>query len=222
MSKAMNTVDIDYYSDVLCIWAWIAERRIEELRRQLGEQINLRYHYVDIFGDSHGKMAKQWQDRGGFSGFAEHVQHSASQFEDAPVHPELWESVRPTTSANAHLFLKAIEIAHNQETSIAMALNLRKAFFIEAKDISQLSLLNDIAKQQQLDSDAINTALNNGTAMALLMSDYQQAKQQGIKGSPSYVMDNGRQTLYGNVGYRVLHANIEELLKKPADEASWC
>jgi predicted DsbA family dithiol-disulfide isomerase len=54
------------------------------------------------------------------------------------------------------------------------------------------------------------------------MSDYQQAKQNAIKGSPSYVIDGGRQTLYGNVGYRVLSANIEELLKNPANEASWC
>jgi predicted DsbA family dithiol-disulfide isomerase len=54
------------------------------------------------------------------------------------------------------------------------------------------------------------------------MSDYQQAKQKAIKRSPSYVIDGGRQTLYGNVGYRVLSANIEELLKSPANEASWC
>jgi hypothetical protein len=35
-------------------------------------------------------------------------------------------------------------------------------------------------------------------------------------------MDGGRQILYGNVGYRVLHSNIEQLLKHPQDEASWC
>ena len=55
-----------------------------------------------------------------------------------------------------------------------------------------------------------------------LMHDYQKSKQQNIKGSPTYVIDGGRQVLYGNVGYRVLHANIEELLKNPRDEKSWC
>jgi predicted DsbA family dithiol-disulfide isomerase len=24
---------IDYYSDILCVWAWIAQRRIEELKQ---------------------------------------------------------------------------------------------------------------------------------------------------------------------------------------------
>ncbi len=58
--------------------------------------------------------------------------------------------------------------------------------------------------------------------MAALMQDYQTSKLQSIKGSPSYVIDGGRQTLYGNVGYRVLLANVEELLKNPIGEASWC
>ena len=44
-----------------------------------------------------------------------------------------------------------------------------------------------------------------------------------IHGSPSFVLNDGRQTLYGNVGYRVLEANIQELLRAPsADQASWC
>jgi len=62
----------------------------------------------------------------------------------------------------------------------------------------------------------------DGTAMAALMRSYQEAKASGLKGSPTYIIDNGRQTLYGNVGYRVLLANIEEQLNKPTSEASWC
>ena len=70
--------------------------------------------------------------------------------------------------------------------------------------------------------EPVNKALNDGSAMALLMADYQQAKALSLKGSPSYIIDNGRQVLYGNVGYRVLLTNIEEHLKQPAAEANWC
>jgi hypothetical protein len=35
-------------------------------------------------------------------------------------------------------------------------------------------------------------------------------------------MNQGRQILYGHVGYRVLNANIEELLSHPENKASWC
>ena len=46
------------------------------------------------------------------------------------------------------------------------------------------------------------------------MHDYQLAREYQIKGSPTFVMNEGRQVLFGNVGYRVLRTNIEELLNQ--------
>lgn len=34
--------------------------------------------------------------------------------------------------------------------------------------------------------------------------------------------NEGRQTLSRNVGYRVLEANIRELIERPAGQQSWC
>ena len=58
--------------------------------------------------------------------------------------------------------------------------------------------------------------------MASLSADLQNARELGIRGSPTWVLNEGRQILYGNVGYRILNANIEEMLKRPRSEASWC
>lgn len=222
MTTSSEPIIIDYYTDILCVWAWIAQRRIDELHREFEEQIELRFHYVDIFGDVPKKMQDQWQSRGGYDGFAEHVRHSAATFDDAVIHPQLWHEVRPATSANAHLALKAVALACGATQSIGMALTLRSAFFADAVDIGKLSILRDIFADNGLDDARIFELINNGEAMAALMGDYRKAQQQSIKGSPSYVLDEGRQTLYGNVGYRVLQANVEELLKHPADDASWC
>ncbi|MEZ5483113.1 MAG: hypothetical protein R3E73_13455 [Porticoccaceae bacterium] len=121
---------IDYYTDILCVWAWIAQRRLDELNRQLGEKIDLHCYYVDIFGDVNAKMNAQWHEKGGYSGFAEHVQHCAATFEDAVINPGIWTEVRPGTSANAHLVLKAIEIGYGKRQSMAMALKFRSAFLL--------------------------------------------------------------------------------------------
>ncbi|MCG8669951.1 MAG: DsbA family protein [Pseudomonadales bacterium] len=217
-----NTVIIDYYSDILCVWAWIAQRRIDELNKTLGDQIELHYYYVDIFGDVRSKMETQWQQRNGYIGFAEHVRKSASGFEDAPVNAKIWTEVKPATSANAHMVLKAIELVYGKQKSIDMALIIREAFYVDAQDIGDLGVLYELLQGHSIDPKDISAMVTDGSAIAALMHDYQKSKQQGIKGSPSYVMDGGRQTLYGNVGYRVLHANIEELLKNPVNEASWC
>lgn len=213
---------IDYYTDILCIWAWIAQKRIDELNQAFENRIEFDYHYVNIFGDVDTKMQTQWQAKGGYVGFAQHVQESAAPFENAPVNPKLWIDVQPATSANAHLVLKAIEAVHGQRDSMAMALVFRQAFFVDALDISKLDVLYSLINAKGLSENEVVKSIGDGSAMAKLMSDYQTAQLQGLKGSPSYVMDGGRQTLYGNVGYRVLLANIEELLKNPGDEASWC
>jgi predicted DsbA family dithiol-disulfide isomerase len=213
---------IDYYTDILCVWAWIAQRRVDELNQTLENNIELQYYYVDVFGDVPTKMDTQWKQKGGYLGFADHVKKAASMFEDAPVNSKIWTEVRPATSANAHLVLKAVEITYDKNRSVDMALKFREAFFIKAEDIGNLEVLYELVKSSGLDIKSINTSILDGSAMAALMQDYQKSKQQSIKGSPSYVIDGGRQTLYGNVGYRVLLANIEEVLKNPTDEASWC
>tara|TARA_R110001592_G_scaffold362925_2_gene678883 strand:- start:11773 stop:12432 length:660 start_codon:yes stop_codon:yes gene_type:complete len=217
-----KTLIIDYYTDILCVWAWIAQKRIDELNKKLGDRIELRHYYLDIFGDVSTKITTQWQSKGAYLGFAEHIHTSASAFEYTHINPKIWTEVRPTTSANAHLVLKAVEITYDKKKSIDMALKFRSAFFVDALDIGNLEVLCDLVKDNGLDRNTINTSIRDGSAMASLMNDYQKSKRQGIQGSPSYVISGGRQTLYGNVGYRVILANIEELLKNSRDEASWC
>lgn len=217
-----NVVEIDYYTDVLCVWAWIAQRRIEELQDELGRSIHLRHHYIDLFGDTATRIHAQWNDRGSYDGFAQHVAESASPFDTAPINPKVWHEVRPVTSANAHLLIKAVEIDNGPQIAAGYALAIRRAFFVDARDIGDQGVLFDIANDLHLRKEQIDQCLADGSAIAHLMADHQLAASQSIKGSPSYVLNEGRQVLYGNVGYRVLAANIEELLNRPQGEASWC
>jgi len=213
---------IDYYSDMLCVWAWIAERRLEELKKNWGTKIHLCPHYMDVFGDVDTKIKDSWSSKDGYSGFALHVQQAVGNFEEINIHPDLWHSIRPTTSANAHLIVKAVELEHGRDTADKMDSQIRKAFFADNRDISRLDCLFDLIELANLNPGVIQTRLQDGSAIAALMNDYRQAKAESIKGSPTYVLDSGRQMLFGNVGYRVIHANIEELLRKTKGEASWC
>lgn len=217
-----SPLQIDYYSDVLCIWAWIVQRRLEELEEQWGEKIQLRYHYLNLFGDTQTRIAQSWKDRGGFDGFGQHVLESAAPYDTAPVSPSIWKAVQPKTSAIAHLVLKAAELAYGILTAANLAIALRQSFFVETRDIGQLAIVLDVASEAGLDRQQLKELIDNGEAMAALMTDLRLAQDQAVMGSPTWIMNQGRQVLYGNVGYRVLHANIEEILKRPLQEASWC
>lgn len=219
----MNTpVKIDYYTDILCIWAWVSELRVQALQKEFGDSIQLNLKYMDVFGDVTHKMNTTWQAKGGFTGFSEHIQNTAKKFPELKVNPLLWKSSQPLSSAIAHSYIKAIELIHDEKAAEQFALVLREAFFIHAKDISNNDILQKLAQEQGIDTVFLNEALDSGRAMAALMQDYQLAKSQSMQGSPTFILDNGRQTLFGNVNYRVLKANVEALLQTvQADSPSW-
>lgn len=217
-----DPISIDYFSDLLCVWAWIAQPRLEELESQWHGKVVVNHHYVDIFGDCYRKIPATWGEPGGFEKFAVHVRDSAAPFEAADIHPDLWEKTRPRSSAQAHLVLRATAIAHGEQAMAELALRLRRAFFCEARDVSDMHVLLQLARGCGNDTDALQRRIDDGSAIAAYSTDLRRASEAGVRGSPTWILNGGRQVLYGNVGYRILSANIEELLNHPQDEASWC
>ena len=149
-------------------------------------------------------------------------------FPEVSIHPDLWLTVRPASSSSPHLFLKAVETAEANGAAPAgagegLAWAFRRAFFEDARDIANRSVQLDLAASANLDLGAIEAAIADGQAHAALASDYQDADAARIQGSPTFVLNDGRQKLYGNVGYRIIEANVLELLRTPrTDQASWC
>ena len=213
---------IDYYSDILCVWAWIAQRRIDELEERWGEDVALKHRFINLFGDTTSKIERQWRERDGFEGFAEHVRTAAADYEEAPVHADLWLGVRPRTSASAHLVLRAVALQNGDRAMVSLARVLRESFFVSARDIGNLDVCLEVAAAAGHTRVDLEALIRSGDALAALTEDYRLAESSGIQGSPSWVMNQGRQVLYGNVGYRILHANVEELLRRPDQAASWC
>ena len=217
-------VKLQYFTDVLCIWAYVAQIRVEELQKNFKDKIEFEYYFAPLFGDVSTKIGLGWADRGGYEGFSKHVHHVASSFPHMEIHPDIWTVCRPKTSATAHLFINAAQIlpsVSDLETEMLIQ-KIRTAFFKEAKDISDVAILMDIAKELSLDSSAIWDSYISGESFAKYNRDNELYHHLSLKGSPTYYLNEGRQLLYGNVGYKLLEANVNELLREPKMQASWC
>ena len=225
----MSKVEVSYYSDVLCIWAYVTERRLEELARQFGDEIDIVPRYCSVFPDAWGKI----EGKGGFEHFNEHLNEVAERFPHIVVSDEVWLRGRPRTSASPHQFLKAVELVERSDDgplppyldrlSTRAAHDIRHAFFAEARDIGDWDVQRDIASSLGIDPPLIDEKLRSSEALAALVIDYGLATDNGVAGSPTFLMNEGRQKLFGNVGYRLLEANVQELLRRPLqEEASWC
>ena len=224
----MKPIPIVYYSDVLCVWAYFAQLRVDAIQRTYGERVKFEYRFCSVFGETARKISTAWATKGGYEGFNAHIRHAASGFPEIRLHPDIWLSVRPASSMSPHLFLKAIQLgAIEGEWGIdilEIALrDMRATFFEEAQDISDQETHRKVAERASIDMNVVARFINSGRAHAALATDYKEAENSGVQGSPTFILNEGRQKLFGNVGYRIIEANIEELLRQPsADQASWC
>jgi len=226
-------VEITYFSDVLCIWAYASQARVDAVRDTFGDAVRIEHRFCSVFGDTASKIASAWKDKGGYAGFNSHLRQVAETFPHVEVHPEIWLKSRPLTSASAHLFMKAVQqwdlkspVPGSQSVPSLfdqVMWTFRCAFFRDNRDIARWDVQCEIAEALGVDIGAIENSIHSGSAFARLAADYQDADKMRIEGSPSFVLDEGRQKLYGNIGFRLLEANIRELLRAPrSDEASRC
>jgi predicted DsbA family dithiol-disulfide isomerase len=79
-----------------------------------------------------------------------------------------------------------------------------------------------IAEELGLPIDLIQAQIDSGEASAQLSKDLDLVAEHTVNVSPTLIFKEGRQRLNGNVGDRVIEANIRELLNNPPEEQSWC
>ena len=237
----MTPAKVYYLSDVLCIWAYASQARVEEARRQFGDRIEIDSRFCSVFPDARSKITETWKNRGGFEGFNAHLQEVSTRFPHVRVHERIWLDARPRSSTSAHLFLKAVQVDEEAGTGAPdgapdstpddtagdtferACWAVRAAFFEQCRDISDRNVQREIAQDLGLDCNSIDDRIRSSEAMARLDADHKFCELHSVRGSPTFLMNDARQKLYGNVGYRLIEANIQELLRSPgANQASWC
>ena len=219
---------VHHFTDVLCIWAYACQIRVDEVLEAEGDAIALDRRFCSVFSEARDRLARRWEGRGGLTGYGAHVQKVAERFDHIEVSDRVWAEVAPRSSLGVHIFLAAVRQLESRgevnEGAFAEATwRMREAFFTAARDIGLRAVQYEVAESLELPIAAIEGCLADGAAHAELAHDFALAKELDVSVSPTLVLNEGRQRLAGNVGYRVIAANVRELLRSPSgDDASWC
>lgn len=227
-------ITIDYFSDVLCVWAYAGQVRLETLQRDFSDDVLVRQRFMNLFGDTEARIGKGWE-KGGFTGFGEHMRELCAQWEHTHLHSDVWTHCRPRSCTTAHVFLRAVAVCLGLDDAgdddpaaravfDTLVAQVRLAFFEHAADIGDLAVLKGLLTPTGVSPAAVSAQIDNGSAYAALQRDAELMASYGVQGSPTFVFNEGRQLLYGNVGYRIIESNVRELLSaKPIEGApSWC
>lgn len=226
-ARATQPIPILYFTDILCVWAYAGQIRIDRLLDQQRDSLALESRFCPIFGDAREALARRWSDRGGMPGYAAHVRGVCGGFDHLACSDRVWLDVAPRSSLSAHLVLAAVRHLEIGGSLPAGAFGracwrFRRAFFEEARDISVRRVQLELAEELGIAAAQVEDCLDSGAAHAELTADFERARDLDVRQSPTILLNQGRQRLTGNVGFRIIAANVRELLRNPGDDASWC
>jgi predicted DsbA family dithiol-disulfide isomerase len=142
------------------------------------------------------------------------------------VHPEIWVRNRTASSLPAHLVLAAVRLLrdrgelegrcaddHDGRCAVEEAAwRIRLAFFRDLEDVARMDVLEQAVAGIGVPPELVREEVASGRAFAALARDAAEHHHLHIDGSPTFILDGGRQKLYGNLSVQVLRANVSALL----------
>ena len=117
-----------------------------------------------------------------------------------------------TMTYNSRLAQELGKWADTQPGGEALHDALFRAYFVEARDISQPEVLLEIAERVGLSADGARQVLEKRTFKDAVDADWQLSRQYGVTGVPTFVV--GRQGVVGAQPYEAL----EQLVHKAAPQ----
>lgn len=221
-------LDIDYWSDPLCVWAFVAQPRLEAVLAHHGPRVRLRHRMVPVFGSVPGRFRPggSWAE-GGPAGKAALTRRVAAAHGHPEVTGAVWVDDPPASSWAPGAAVKAVQALEAAGTvgpgaAADYLWRVRHAFFVRNRNVARRSVLLEVAMAAGLPVGGLEAGLDDGTALAALFEDHEAKDNAGVPGSPTWVFDGGRARLYGNFDERVLHCTVDTLVAGLAAGGSAC
>lgn len=224
---AQDRIAFSYWSDPLCIWALVAQTKLDRILTDLGSHLDVDYRVVPVFGSVPWRFEKGPWAKEGIDGRCSATRRIAEQGGRADVTGECWRTAAPASSWAPATAIKAV-FALEREGAIAggsgarYQVALRERFFVHEANIARRDVQLSVAEALELPRAPIEARLDDASALAAVCEDFAEKERLKIQGSPTYVFDGGRAMLYGNFGYGMLRSTVEELVRGIVPGSSAC
>jgi predicted DsbA family dithiol-disulfide isomerase len=223
----VKRLSFEYWSDPLCIWAFVAQPKLERILAELGDKLEVEHHVVPVFGSIPWRLKEGSWASAGIEGRVQATRSIAAQHGRSDVSGECWVRDCPVSSWSAGVAVEAVLLLEREGRAprgagAAYHHLLRERFFVCAENVARRDVQLSIAEELALPRSALEAHLDDGSAIAALWEDIRRKEQLCIQGSPTFVFDGGRAMLYGNFSYGVLRATVDELVRGLDVGASRC
>jgi predicted DsbA family dithiol-disulfide isomerase len=186
-----NEVFIDVVSDVVCPWCFIGKRRLEKALTLLGRPApQIRWKAFQLNPDAPKEGINRQAYRARKFGSLAYSQQLEARVAEAGMedgiefHFDRIERTPNSFDAHRLIWLAGREGVQNEAVE-----NLFRAYFIDAEDVGNSSVLTRIGTESGLDAGAIEELLRGDLGASEVTADERQARAHGVSGVPTFFVD---------------------------------
>lgn len=184
---------VEIYSDVVCPWCYIGERR---LARALAAfpgtaevEVVFRPYQLDPDAPERAVPIADYLTKR-FGDVSETMQAQVSAAAESEGIVIEWDRAQATNTRTAHRLLRLAEREYGGPVQRVLAEHLFDMHFTRGGDVGDVAELTDAAVAAGMDRQRVATYLESDEGAAELDAEFERARGIGIRGVPTFVFDN--------------------------------
>lgn len=207
-----DQVEIVFYTDPLCCWSWGFEPQWRKLRYEFEGNLSWRYCM--------GGLIPSWKNYSDATNSVSRpiqmgpIWMEASHNSGMPINSRIWVQDPPASSYPACIAVKCAE-GQSVEAGEKYLRMLREAVMLKGRNISQLSVLVDLATELadhvKFNVDLFRQDLKNDTGLEAFRKDLLETQARNITRFPSLIFRKSNQPSIIITGYRPYPALLEAI-----------
>lgn len=190
---------IEVYSDVVCPWCYIGERRLSRALAAFpgaaDVEIVFRPYQLDPNASERPTPVREYLEKryGAVSDTMQAQVSAAAESEGIVIE---WDRAQATNTHTAHRLLRLAEREYGAGVQGVLAEYLFDMHFTGGGDVGDIDELTDAAVASGMDRERVRSYLESGEASEELDAEFAHARAMGIRGVPTFVFD-GRFVVQG-------------------------
>ena len=212
---------VEIYSDVVCPWCYIGERRFAKALEVLGAsssdvEVEFRPFQLDPSAPDEAIPIAQYLGRR-FGAAAGSMQDRVSNVAAGEGITIDWSRAQMANTLNAHRLMRHAREAYDGDVERALVEALFRAHFTDGVDVGDVAQLASIAASVGMDATRAEAWLTSGAGSEEVRAAIADARRVGVQSVPTFVFD-GRYAVEGAQPVETFVEVLKEVRRLSAGE----
>jgi putative protein-disulfide isomerase len=190
----------------MCSWCWAFRPSLNALLTELPKQIDVIRLLGGLAADSDESMPEEIR-----AYVQANWQRIEEQVPETKFNYDFWKQCQPRRST--YPACRAVIAARQQgkEFDPAMTLAIQQAYYLQARNPSDLSTLTKLAVEIGLDKEKFEADINSTETNETLQQEIKQSRKLGLNSFPSFLLDTGNKQIRIEPDYLNMGVMLEKI-----------